>query len=181
VNHINRPRYNRVSKEATALLRDNGVVNAPVPVDRLAESLGAKVVFNNFNDEISGLLLRTEESLIIGVAKEQSLARQRFTIAHEIGHILMHNFSDVHVDKNFAVMFRSAQSSTAQDILEIEANTFAAELLMPESFIERELRNSVLDVEDDEQLRRLAKKYQVSAQAMTYRLHNLMARHRLPA
>ncbi|WP_175037896.1 ImmA/IrrE family metallo-endopeptidase [Burkholderia contaminans] len=180
MNNFNRPRYGRVSKEATALLRDNGVVSAPVPVDRLAESLGAKVVFNNFNDEISGLLLRTESSLIIGVAKEQPPARQRFTIAHEIGHILLHNFSDVHIDKNFAVMFRSAESSTAQDILEIEANTFAAELLMPESFIERELSNAVLDVEDDEQLRRLAKKYQVSAQAMTYRLHNLMARHRLP-
>jgi Zn-dependent peptidase ImmA (M78 family) len=180
VNNITRPRYSRIAKEATMLLRKNSVVGFPVPVERLAESIGAKVVFNNFNEEISGLLLRTNENLIIGVAKEQPLTRQRFTIAHEIGHILLHEFSDVHVDKNFAVMFRSAESSTAQDVFEIEANAFAAELLMPEAFLEKELRTTSLDVEDDEQLRRLAKKYQVSSQAMTYRLHNLMARHRLP-
>lgn len=177
--NLTRPRYSRITKEVTTLLKNNSVVSLPIPVEHLAESIGAKVVFNNFNDEISGLLLRTDENLIIGVAKEQPLTRQRFTIAHEIGHILLHEFSEVHVDKNFAVMFRSAESSTAQDILEIEANAFAAELLMPESFLEKELRATALDVEDDDQLRRLAKMYQVSAQAMTYRLHNLMSRHRL--
>ena len=87
--------------------------------------------------------------------------------------------TNVHVDKNFTVMFRSAASSTAQDVYEIEANTFAAELLMPESLLREDLLTLKLNMEDDKQLLMLANRYGVSTQALTYRLLNLMSRNRI--
>lgn len=174
-----RPRYGVIAREAASLLAKLPIEAAPVPVDRLAAICGASVVYNNFNDEISGLLFREGGKVIIGVASEQSLVRQRFTIAHELGHALLHNMLSVHVDKSFTVMFRSAASSTAHDVFEIEANTFAAELLMPESLLREDLLTLKLDMEDGEQLAMLARRYEVSTQALTYRLLNLMSRNRL--
>jgi Zn-dependent peptidase ImmA (M78 family) len=179
VNTTTRPRYAVIAREVAGLLAKLPVESAPVPVDKLAKLCGATVVYNDFKDEISGLLFRESGKLIIGVASEQSLVRQRFTIAHELGHALLHQISAVHVDKNFTVMFRSAASSTAQDVYEIEANTFAAELLMPESLLKVDLLTLKLDMEDDEQLSMLANRYKVSTQALTYRLLNLMSRNRL--
>lgn len=174
-----RPRYSRISKEVEALLDNAGVLSAPVPVKEIAELRGATVIFENFDNEISGLLLRQNGRIIIGVAGEQSPNRQRFTIAHELGHLVLHDVTVVHVDRNFAVLFRSSLSSTAQDVLEIEANAFAAELLMPEALIRNDTKGLLLDVEDDVQISDLAARSGVSAQAMTYRLLNLVSRNRL--
>lgn len=179
MNTTTKPRYGVIAREVAGLLAKLPVESAPVPVDKLAALCGATVVYNDFKEEISGLLFREAGKLIIGVASEQSAVRQRFTIAHELGHALLHEMATVHVDKNFTVMFRSAASSTAQDVYEIEANTFAAELLMPESLLKVDLLTLKLDMEDDRQLSMLANGYGVSTQALTYRLLNLMSRNRL--
>jgi Zn-dependent peptidase ImmA (M78 family) len=54
--------------------------------------------------------------------------------------------------------------------LEIEANAFASELLMPNEFLMTALRASGLDIEDDAGIEALARKFRVSASAMRYRL-----------
>lgn len=125
------------------------------------------------------MLSRGGAKLIIIVASKQSVVRQRFTIAHELGHALLHQISSVHVDRHFTVMCRSTASSAAQDIYEIEANTFAAELLMPESLLKVDLLKLELDKEDDRQLFILANRYGASSQAITYQLLNLISRNRL--
>jgi Zn-dependent peptidase ImmA (M78 family) len=68
---------------------------------------------------------------------------------------------------------RDAKSSTATDISEVEANQFAAELLMPIRFLVRDLPGLGIDFESDDKVASLAKKYGVSAQAMAYRIANL--------
>lgn len=179
MNTFTRPRYSLIVREATELLAKLEITEPPIAVDRVAIFIGAKIVFNDFQQEISGLLFREGDQLIIGVASEQSQVRQRFTIAHEVGHALLHNLQNVHVDKAFNVMFRSTASSDGQDILEIEANAFAAELLMPEDMLSADLTNVPLDMENGEQLSHLANRYEVSVQALTYRLLNLISRNRL--
>ena len=67
--------------------------------------------------------------------------RQRFTIAHEIGHFLLHTDEDVHIDEKRPIGRRDDLSSQAVDACEIEANQFAAELLMPESLVREFVRN----------------------------------------
>lgn len=171
-----RPRYSRVRREVSELLARFSVSAPPVPVEDIARGLGAKVSYSNFDNEISGLLVRRAGSIVIGVASEQPENRQRFTIAHEIGHLLLHGegvSDEVHVDKHFRVHLRSSLSSTAEDVGEIEANAFAAELLMPEAFVRRDAKMLMLDFDDPGQVQELAQAYRVSSQAMTYRLMNL--------
>jgi Zn-dependent peptidase ImmA (M78 family) len=154
-------------------------MSAPVPVDAIAKSEGAEIVPNKFNKEVSGLLLRTEGKTVIGVEKTHPPARQRFTISHELGHLLLHEGKEVRLDTNFRVNLRSLESSKAEDIEEIEANAFAAALLMPEAFLKIDLADFVLDIDDAEQVQQLAKHYQVSTQAMTIRLLNLASLGRI--
>src|SRR3954470_4270018 len=69
---------------------------------------------------------------IIGINSSHPETRKRFTIAHEMGHLVLHQLDQVHVDKQFLVKLRDDISSQAIDPHEIEANAFAAALLMPE-------------------------------------------------
>jgi Zn-dependent peptidase ImmA (M78 family) len=101
--------------------------------------------------------------------------RQRFTIAHELGHLLLHG-DELHIDEGFPFAFRDEVSSLAVDPGEIEANHFAAELLMPASWLIREIRGQSLDIESEKVIVSLAKTYGVSVQSMTHRLTNLAAR-----
>lgn len=170
-----RPRYKRIEREVESLLVKHDVADPPVPVEEIARGLGAEVVYQNFKGEISGLLLKRPGSLVIGVDSKQTEARQRFTIAHEIGHLVMHAASseEVHVDKHFNVHLRSPASSTAEDVIEIEANAFAAGLLMPRNMVRSDAEGHMLDFEDPRLVKQLAEKYQVSTQAITFRLINL--------
>jgi Zn-dependent peptidase ImmA (M78 family) len=169
-----RPRYRRIRREVEALLNRAEVSSPPVPVKKIAGLLGVRIVLHDFENKVSGLVFRDGESIIIGVAKEHSSKRQRFTIAHELGHIVLHNIGELHVDNSFTFHFRSEASSLGEDVQEIESNAFAAELLMPESFLREHTKGLIIDMEDDAQIVRLAALYEVSVQAMTYRLLNVL-------
>ncbi|WP_246413020.1 ImmA/IrrE family metallo-endopeptidase [Rhizobium indicum] len=62
---------------------------------------------------------------------------------------------------------------------EVEANAFAASLLMPQQFLQQDLRDRFVDVEDEAMIKDLARTYHVSVQAMTIRIATLMNLHRL--
>ena len=151
-----------------------GVASAPVDVERVASFLGIDVRKNPTKDEISGFLFKQPGVLpVIGINSLHHPNRQRFTLSHEIGHFVLHPQEDMHVDK-FVLQFRDSKSSTGEDELEREANRFAAELLMPKEFLQRDLTEFGLhDLHDDEAVKQLAKKYEVSVQAMTTRLTSL--------
>lgn len=106
-----------------------------------------------------------------GSNDRHSKNRQRFTIAHELGHYLLHEQEKLHVDRRFQIQLRDGNSSKGESEEEKEANLFAAELLMPVSFIRQDLAEvEGLDLEDDATVSGLAEKYGVSTQAMTFRL-----------
>jgi Zn-dependent peptidase ImmA (M78 family) len=114
----------------------------------------------------------------IGVNALHHPNRQRFTIAHEIGHLVLHRpeiTKEIHVDREFPMLMRDAVSATGSDEMEIEANCFAAEILMPESFLAKSLEGRPIDIDDDAAVSALAKVYKVSASAMRLRLGNLLA------
>ena len=87
----------------------------------------------------------------------------------------MHEGISSHVDRDYRVNFRSKQSSLAIDVNEIEANFFAASLLMPEQFLINEKAIEVLD--SDKGVKRLAAKFKVSRHAMSLRLANVFRTH----
>ncbi len=156
------------------LLNDCGVINPPVPVTLIAQNLGAEIRYSPFDGNLAGMLVRREGSpSVIGVNSSHHINRQRFTIAHECGHLCLHKGKDVYIDRGFPVVVnrRDELSTQAIDPDEIEANRFAAELLIPYNMILNDTDG--FDIEEDEDLNKLGDRYQVSIQALTYRINNL--------
>ena len=113
----------------------------------------------------------TRPASVIAVNPAQHSNRQRFTIAHELGHYFLHKDLGEHVDQNFRVAWRKADSSAGVNWIEIEANRFAAELLIPTRFLKSDLDS--LDSIDIRTVAVLASRYGVSKDAMKFRLTNL--------
>jgi Zn-dependent peptidase ImmA (M78 family) len=123
---------------------------------------------------MSGLVYRRESGkAVIGVNSMHSITRQRFTIAHELAHLLLHTDEQLHVDERSPIGFRSALSSKAVDDKEIEANQFAAELLMPYDLLLDEINELSEETPTEDAIRLLADTFVVSEQAMTFRLSGL--------
>lgn len=156
---------------ATDLLRKFDLLTVPVDVKAVAERLGATVVFEELDDDVSGFLLIEKDVITIAVNKLHHMNRQRFTIAHECGHLYLHaNQGDrLWVDKGY--FFRNAKSHRGDQLPEIQANQFAAGLLMPEDLLYSSIENvaAISDID----VFRLALRFQVSEQAMTVRLVSL--------
>lgn len=172
------PRYNLAKRKAQQLLVDANALTAPVSLESVAGRLGARIHYEPYEGEdLSGMAYRQPDGQrVIGVNSLHSQRRQRFTIAHEIGHLVLHASEDLHVDANFPIGFRDGKSSLAIDNKEIEANQFAAELLMPAAWLLRDAQVLHIDFEgDDEAIQELADKYEVSVRAMTIRLSALGA------
>jgi Zn-dependent peptidase ImmA (M78 family) len=156
------------------LLAEHRVSKPPVDVKKIAEALGAIVQTKRVEEDVSGFLVRHHGRSIIGVNASHPMTRQRFTIAHEIAHMLLHAPKGVHVDQAFALQLRNDKSRQGVDTDEIEANLFAAELLMPADFLATDLRRQgVMDLHDEHGINQLAKAYRVSSQAMTIRIGQL--------
>ena len=158
------------------LIRSAGIHEPPVPVELIATSLGATVRYSPFKGELAGMLIRDDENgrVMIGVNLLHHVNRQRFTIAHECGHLRLHEGKRVYIDRSFRINRRDGVSSQAIDAEEIEANRFAAELLMPYDMITDDLKRCQLDIQDDEELRELADRYAVSLQALTLRIRSVV-------
>ncbi len=159
------------------LLLTHNIKSAPVRVDKIARELGADVIYQPSDDAVSGFLFRDykQRSAVIGVNSEHHPNRQRFTIAHEIGHFLLHEYEGFHFDgtnQGFQLKLRDDKSSKGTDDDEREANLFAAELLMPKRFLDADITKITgLDLlDDDADWKNLAVRYEVSVQALTYRL-----------
>jgi Zn-dependent peptidase ImmA (M78 family) len=170
----------RLRKIVEQLLTDAKVKAPPVPVDQLIRSQGVEITRKRFDDETSGLIyvdVKTGHA-VVGLNVSHSKTRQRFTLAHELGHFLLHkqNEGGLHVDdRDFFIKFRDHHSSDGSDREEREANAFAAELLMPSSFLERDAKKlrEGLSLSDETAVRELASRYGVSLQALSFRLVNL--------
>ena len=163
-----------IQTAVTDLLQKGNINEAPIDVERIARNLNIAVKRTPSEDDISGFLLRHPGGqAIIGVNTLHHPNRQRFTIAHEIGHFVLHQQEEVHVDRS-VVKLRDRASSKGEDPEEVEANGFAAELLMPADLLSGDLaRLTFTDLLDDRGMQQLAKRYQVSVQAMTNRLVSL--------
>jgi len=164
----------RVRKRAEALLERFAMRGAPIDVHRVARELGLPIVIANLGDGVAGLLVQKPGALtVICVHEDDPPARQRFMIAHEIGHHhLGHDLKDdaqIHVDRGLVAQ-RTARSSEGVGVHQIEANQFAAALLMPAALIHARVEAIAQGALLDAHLSALAEEFQVSEQAMAIRL-----------
>jgi len=137
-----------------------------LPVDpvRVARALGIDVLDAPLSPDVSAALVKEagqDPSILLNSI--DSLNRQRFSCTHEIGHFVRRRDG---LDEYEYVDYRNTFSSTGQDPEEVYANNFAACLLMPEDHVKRLHREGLSDVQ-------MALRFDVSREAMEYRLKNL--------
>lgn len=174
--------YSSIENTAAFMLMEFDIHEPFVPVEKIAKQRGIEIVNYDFGEEVSGVLVIKDSVATIGINRANSTERKRFTIAHEIAHYILHwnpiskTNQEVFVDKDLFMKFRNTMNeySPAEIAMEQEANAFAAALLMPKHFIEKELRTEQYKTLQEPQIiEKLAKRFKVSAPAMTYRLTNL--------
>lgn len=162
----------QVRKHVSQLLDGAATYHPPIDVESIARQLQIEVHFEELDDEVSGLLLISGGRSTIAVNRDHHKNRQRFTIAHEIGHFILHRSDDddLFVDKK--VYHRNAAASQGMYRQEIEANRFAAEILMPKQLVESVIsdKGGDIDLSDDFAVYQLARIFAVSEQALAIRL-----------
>jgi Zn-dependent peptidase ImmA (M78 family) len=173
---MTRKRRSSPAAHARNLLETLGIQTVPVPLEKVGEHFGAIIRFAPLDEELSGIIFIRDGIPIIGINAIHHPNRQRFTLAHEFGHLVLHKHlitSMVHVDKKLPYFMRDAKSASGTDKIEIEANQFAAELLMPEAILLQEIQREAFDIDDEAPLEELARKFRVSKQAMGHRIQNI--------
>lgn len=163
----------RAEREARKLLEQFEIYEPPVDVEYVANGLGIGILQQYLEDKVSGLLVIDSNKVTIGVNKAHTRTRRRFTIAHELGHYILHRHFDTNVFVDSSYTFRRDQLSSEGTYLEeIAANAFAAELLMPEEML-RECYEYRIDWYDPDDVKQVASEFGVSEIAMTIRATNL--------
>lgn len=162
----------RAGTAANRILSAVGIKEPPVSPGDVAQKLGVPVFYWDFPSEVSGIFAIESGAACIGVNQNHPHVRQRFTIAHELGHLIFHGDEDLFVDFTEMEMATLAYDDEAQrkkqGRLETKANQFAADLLMPMKWVRNDFREYSAD-----DLTTLARRYKVSEQALWFRLINL--------
>lgn len=149
---------------------------SPFPYENiLKDHTEVEMFFIDTDDQISGAIMfeKITKKIKILINRSKSRTRQQFTIAHELGHYFLHS-DTIRSEQGFVdgdgnldsekILYRLDEAKSTR--IEVEANRFAASLIMPKDYIERAW-NELRDVEE------CAKIFNVSVSAMSIRLEKL--------
>ena len=140
---------------ALLILQEFGVSSPPVPVERIIKSRKIVLQYAPLDEDLSGMAYIKDGVGIIGVNALHHPNRQRFSAAHELAHHVLHASEisqAVHVDKGIRVLFRDDASALGTDPMEIDANAFASELLIPGYLLADALEGGGVETVDPEAL-----------------------------
>ncbi|QFT84476.1 hypothetical protein FIU88_05715 [Halomonas sp. THAF12] len=135
------------------IVKGKGEEEQRLSISMVGESLGDLSGYAEFIEE-------PEPSFRCAYNHDEASVRQRFTQAHELGHVLLNHVSKEHT------RLRDTTFNDRGDWREIDANAFAAELIMPAEYV-RHQASKIADIG------KLARYFGVSATAIRYRLSNL--------
>lgn len=154
----------QIRNAAEELRLATGVVGQTMlPLNAIADFLQFRIMLfqpQENNKDISGAIDYPQR--IIHVNSSDSVGRQRFTISHELGHMLIH--SEYQDRPGWVYDYRLPDMSHKKSVREQEADLFAAELLMPAELLKEQLDNNAGNVNE------VANAFQVSTEALRYRL-----------
>ena len=153
---------NELEELTTDILINNDMLKIPVDILKIAKTNDIEVYAGELDKKVSGAIRydKEKDKFAILVNKNDSMVRQRFTIAHELGHFFLHKeilkSDEIHVD----IMFRMP------DEKEKEVDYFAGALLMNRTLLEK-MHEAITSITE------LAQIFKVSVSAMTVRLDKL--------
>jgi Zn-dependent peptidase ImmA (M78 family)/transcriptional regulator with XRE-family HTH domain len=131
----------------------------------LEEVFGVDVAVDELGEGFDGLATATREAKLILLATTSNPARQRFTLAHELGHLLAEDDQEVHLDRD---IFDPTQKKAPS---EQRANAFASAFLMPEPLLRDDIARRGSLTQNDHAA--LASRLMVTPEALAYRLLRL--------
>jgi Zn-dependent peptidase ImmA (M78 family) len=153
----------------STLMHFSGGESVKLPVDpvAIARFLGINVYKADLSANLSGMIAKMgpDRGTDIIINDQHAPVRQRFTVAHELGHYFAIHNDPNRVDRPF-IHRRDQLSACGTDDEEVFANRFAAQLLMPDDEVRRAAQLGA-------DAARLAPRFHVSLDAMTNRLKNL--------
>jgi Zn-dependent peptidase ImmA (M78 family) len=159
-----------IEERAAQILRQHGLFSVPVDPVTLANREGIKVFNAKFSNEgLSGMVAKRGNDVTFYINQTDVPFRKRFTIAHELGHHFLHLLGDGEFVDTQVDLFRDTESERGTPFdktAEVQANQFAAALLMPADLV-REAYQQTQDVSQ------LARRFNVSEEAMAIRLARL--------
>ena len=158
-----------IEEEAKKILLRHGLYSIPVDPVVLANKLGIQANNAVFSDDgIAGMTAKREGKILLLIDQNDHPFRKRFTIAHELAHHFLHLFDEDEIVHKKIDMFRfstpeQGELFTKKRRWEIEANRFAAALLMPEELVRKQWKKSP-------SIEKMARIFNVSEEAMGYRV-----------
>lgn len=159
--------HDRAERDAQHLLDRLEMTEIPVDPIQVARALGIKVWTSDLDPNVAGVLVKRKGAAPeIYISAADHINRQRFTVAHEVGHYVERAANGKAQDPVNYVDYRDAVSSQGSSPAEMYANGFAAALLMPAERV-RAYWQRCLDADE------MARQFGVSAEAMRHRLNNL--------
>ena len=165
-------RYQLINDLTAYLLDKYQIKGPPIDIEHIIKAENIKVVKTTLGKNVSGISITDGDNKIIAINEtETNKERQRFTLAHELGHLLLHKEQNLIISSYVVMSRRDENSTTGIDRREIEANAFAASLLMPKKLLEKELKDKKQICYSD--IVTLIKDFKVSEQSMFIRLKSL--------
>jgi hypothetical protein len=159
--------YKRIQDPTKEILQRH-LSEYPVKLGRLAKELGVSIKVSSMNTGVSGQITREGGHYLNRVNRHEARERQRFTIAHELAHFLLHksviDSSPDGIKDN--VLYRSGEPER----IEYEANRLAADIVMPMALVQKVLQEEFDGVVTEATIESLAARFQVSKAAMEIRL-----------
>lgn len=162
---------NEQAKIKARMIFEKHHLHCPVDLYYLAKNLNIEIREFNMPEKLSGFARKmrdvwwADNKFLIILNKNQSFYRKRFTITHEIGHIVLN-----HKPMDYTFSFHDIEEHKDKKLawIERQADVFATELLMPKNiFLDMYFNRNIKDVSE------LQKLFGVSRQAVEIRIEQI--------
>ena len=162
----------KAKQAAINLLSKFGIDNPnKVEIVDIAHALDISITYSDLQNSEGRIVHGTTKSMVVLNKNCKYSTRSNFTIAHEIGHFILHKDEPIiHDDKVSGMSWFNPKYSSKIAKQEYEANCFASELLLPESIFRNEVEGKAFSPDI---IRYLSGNYKISRSAVIFKFTEL--------
>lgn len=136
-----KPDRKKVFSAVEEVLRENFVNEPPVSLTQILRNYGLSWRYDNLNasgfKQVAGFIDPLKKEIVVNEADKGPISHREFTLAHELGHWLLHRTELQQYPDRYAVLYYTPLGQMNNDPVEVEANLFAAHLLVPEHLLKQ--------------------------------------------
>ena len=163
---ITNKRKTQIEEITINLLNRHNYIDDMVDIANIVRQQNYNVFIDDLDNNISGYVDHENREVVLN--KNETPERRRFTLAHELGHIILNSNNSIQHRDN---ILNNQLDIYANDDKEVEANYFAGCILMPRDVFIREFNSIKGDI--DYKIQKLAYYFGVSKLAVNVRANVL--------